>query len=124
MTDERLQLPHCHCNCYYYKSNAWDNNAKVYLLCPVCALACYVKSTSATSLSPVCLTRPVDRCVHRKCPKSDARGRRDCSAKAFLTEKPETPAPYIRKLGLMELGTRRLLYTRELDPCPVPSKQP
>lgn len=26
--------------------------------------------------------------------------------------------------GLMELGTQRLLYTRELDPCPVPSKQP
>ncbi|KAG7218366.1 hypothetical protein INR49_006881 [Caranx melampygus] len=25
---------------------------------------------------------------------------------------------------LMELGTRHLLCTRELDPCPVPSKQP
>lgn len=25
--------------------------------------------------------------------------------------------------GLMELETRHLLCTRELDPCPVPSKQ-
>ncbi|KAG7233613.1 hypothetical protein INR49_006800 [Caranx melampygus] len=29
-----------------------------------------------------------------------------------------------RLQGLMELGTRHLLCTRELDPCPVPSKQP